>query len=129
MTKLRSNRSTTEGDVYIGQRICEARFACGISQEVLAKKLGVSFQQVQKYENGTNRISAVRLTQLAGKLDQPVTFFLPDSGDVRAKTNPVMLRFLATKEGFAVANDWFRMSPGARRVVFGVIKEFRQAGA
>jgi len=62
-------------DVHIGKRLREARLACGLSQDQLGKRLGVSFQQVQKYEKGTNRIGGSRLWDICRILDMPVSFF------------------------------------------------------
>jgi transcriptional regulator with XRE-family HTH domain len=56
-------------DQYIGARMRERRLALSLSQDALAKKLGVSFQQVQKYENGANRVSAARLFDICEVLD------------------------------------------------------------
>lgn len=55
-------------DVHVGNRVRAARAACHMSQEQLGKKLGISFQQVQKYEKGTNRIGASRLFEIAVNL-------------------------------------------------------------
>lgn len=62
-------------DAYIGARLRLRRLMLGMSQEILATKLGLTFQQVQKYENGTNSISAGRLFDLAHALDVPVQYF------------------------------------------------------
>jgi len=62
-------------DVEIGQKIRSVRVAKGVSQTTLANGLGVTFQQVQKYEKGANRISAGRLQKVADMLDTPITFF------------------------------------------------------
>ena len=62
-------------DIYVGQRVRERRTSLGMSQENLASKLGVTFQQVQKYEKGTNRIGASRLYQVSQALDVPVSHF------------------------------------------------------
>ena len=62
-------------DVYVGQRLRQRRTLLGMSQEKLAQTFGVSFQQVQKYERGANRISASRLHLLTQILDVPVTYF------------------------------------------------------
>src|SRR5579859_186126 len=68
-------RSTGKYDVELGKRIRPRRVEMKISQSDLADKLGVSFQQVQKYEKGVNRVGAARLQQIATALDVPVTFF------------------------------------------------------
>ncbi|MDH3476079.1 MAG: helix-turn-helix domain-containing protein [Rhodospirillales bacterium] len=64
-----------ETDVHIGRRLREARLARGLSQGALGKKLGVTFQQVQKYESGANRIGGSRLWDISGILDVPVSYF------------------------------------------------------
>jgi len=66
-------------DAEIGRRIRARRIECGMSQTVLAGKLGISFQQVQKYEMGTNRVAAGRLQRVCDALQVPVTFFYDPS--------------------------------------------------
>lgn len=61
MTKLKTKGRATDLDVYVGKRLKEFRVMRGLTQEELAGKEGITFQQVQKYENGTNRIAASRL--------------------------------------------------------------------
>jgi transcriptional regulator with XRE-family HTH domain len=72
---LKNQRSTGKYDHELGKRIRLRRVELDISQSDLADKLGVSFQQVQKYEKGVNRVGASRLQQIATALDVPVTFF------------------------------------------------------
>ena len=67
-------------DLEIGQKIRALRVAKGVSQSTLGKGLGVTFQQVQKYERGANRVSAGRLQKIAEMLDTPITFFYGESG-------------------------------------------------
>lgn len=62
-------------DVHVGRRVREARATKSMSQEQLGNILGVSFQQVQKYEKGTNRIGSSRLWDIARALDVPVSYF------------------------------------------------------
>lgn len=62
-------------DIHVGQRVKQARLARKMSQTALGKSLGVSFQQVQKYESGVNRIGSSRLWDIAGLLETPVSFF------------------------------------------------------
>jgi transcriptional regulator with XRE-family HTH domain len=62
-------------DVHVGQRVRARRKMLGLSQTQLGKELGVTFQQVQKYERGTNRIGSSRLFKMAGTLDVPVAYF------------------------------------------------------
>ncbi len=67
------------GDEAIGMRVREARLAAGLSQEKLGDILGVTFQQVQKYEKGLNRIPAGRLQVLATTFDRPLSYFFGDN--------------------------------------------------
>lgn len=68
-------------DLHVGNRIRLRRFAMGCSQEKLAEALGVSFQQVQKYENGRNRVSASRLWEIAKELECHTAFFFEGIDD------------------------------------------------
>ena len=71
-------------DKHVGSRVRMRRMMLAMSQEKLGDALGLTFQQVQKYEKGTNRIGASRLQQIANILQVPVSFFFegaPDLGD------------------------------------------------
>ena len=74
-------------DAYVGSRVRFRRMVLGMSQQRLGDELGISFQQVQKYEKGVNRITAGRLYQLAGLLGVEVSYFFDNAADpgVRAK--------------------------------------------
>jgi transcriptional regulator with XRE-family HTH domain len=89
MTKKKANgqrgrpRSAGPADIDLGKRIRLRRVELGVSQEELAKKLDVSFQQVQKYEKGVNRVGASRLQQISTALFVPVDFFYSGDGKNR----------------------------------------------
>src|SRR2546421_4929228 len=72
-------------DVHVGGRIRMRRLLLGMNQETLANALGLTFQQVQKYEGGANRVSASRLSQIANILGVPISYFFndlePDGGE------------------------------------------------
>jgi len=70
----------SELDGEIGQRLRRARLSKGLTQQGLAEKIGISFQQVQKYENGSNRISSSRLLGIVGSLGIPITYFFDELG-------------------------------------------------
>jgi transcriptional regulator with XRE-family HTH domain len=77
-------------DLHVAKRLRAARLAAGLSQESVADKPGVTFQQLQKYENGINRISAGRLYQISAALGLPITYFFdglakPELGEGRPK--------------------------------------------
>ena len=65
-------------DLHVGARIRTRRLLIGMNQETLAQKLGLTFQQVQKYEGGANRVSASRLAETAEILGMPISYFFTD---------------------------------------------------
>jgi transcriptional regulator with XRE-family HTH domain len=75
-------------DVHVGSRVRLRRNMLGLSQEKLGEAIGLTFQQVQKYERGANRIGASRLLELSRVLDVPVSFFYDETDPVRAPAIP-----------------------------------------
>lgn len=75
-------------DAYVGERIRERRTVLGLTQEHLASALDISYQQVQKYETGANRVSAGRLYEVARKLDVDVSYFF-EGLDEESEVNPL----------------------------------------
>jgi transcriptional regulator with XRE-family HTH domain len=94
-------RSATQADKTIGARIRTRRLEQHISQSELGNMLGVSFQQVQKYEKGVNRIGSARLVQLAKALDIEVSFFLDERK--RPPAERPVAEFMTTREGIQMA--------------------------
>src|SRR6266513_647089 len=88
-------KGTTSDDVEVGQRIRARRMAKGMSQTELGSLLGVTFQQVQKYEKGVNRVGAGRLVRVAEALDVPVSFFF-GATDTGSEDTRAILGFLDT---------------------------------
>jgi transcriptional regulator with XRE-family HTH domain len=88
----RPSRSKSDGpnpiDVQVGSRVRLRRNMLGLSQEKLGEAIGLTFQQVQKYERGANRIGASRLHELSRVMDVPVSFFFDDIDPVRAPAIP-----------------------------------------
>ena len=79
-------------DVHVGRRVRLRRTLLGMSQEQLGEALNITFQQVQKYERGSNRISASRLWDIAQILDVPISFFFDDMTDDTAANSPRKVR-------------------------------------
>jgi len=75
-------------DVHVGSRVRARRTMLGLSQEGLANRLGITFQQVQKYERGANRMGSSRLYDISVALDVPVSFFFDDMPDDIAAQSP-----------------------------------------
>lgn len=78
-------RSVTPIDIEVGKRIRLRRIEKGLSQTELGDYLGITFQQVQKYENGVNRVGASRLNKIAELLQVPIAFFFHADGSVKGK--------------------------------------------
>ncbi len=101
-------KSTNSNDVGVGQRIRARRMAKGMSQSELGSMLGVTFQQVQKYERGINRVGAGRLVSVAEALDVPISFFFGitdnDAEDTRA-----ILGFLDTSYSLRLLRAFSRI--------------------
>lgn len=92
-------------DVHVGNRIRLRRSLLGMSQEKLGDALGLTFQQVQKYERGANRVSASRLHDLSRVLDVAVSFFYDELPAIHGQAGGS--RPFATQGGFAEAQDGF----------------------
>jgi transcriptional regulator with XRE-family HTH domain len=82
-------------DVHVGSRVRLRRTLLGLSQEKLGEAIGLTFQQVQKYERGANRIGASRLFDLSRVLDVPINYFFEDMSDEVAARSPRQIRGLA----------------------------------
>jgi transcriptional regulator with XRE-family HTH domain len=112
-------------DIHVGGRVRLRRMMLGMSQEKLGEQLGITFQQIQKYEKGTNRIGASRLQNIAGVLSVPVGFFFdgaPGPGDVAApdsKSGSYVVDFLSSSEGLQLNRAFVRIADARvrRRVV------------
>ena len=76
MTTIVNKKQPNPIDIHVGSRIRLRRTMLGMSQEKLGESLGITFQQIQKYEKGTNRVGASRLQNISSILNVPVAFFL-----------------------------------------------------
>ena len=106
---VKSPRAT---DRHVGNRIRMRRKMQGMTQEKLGKALGVTFQQVQKYEKGTNRIGAGRLQHIASIQQVPISFFFEDApGPSSILDNPsdYVSSFLATSDGLAFTKAYMHI--------------------
>jgi transcriptional regulator with XRE-family HTH domain len=103
-------------DVHVGSRVRLRRNMLGLSQEKLGEAIGLTFQQVQKYERGVNRIGASRLHDLSRVLDVPVSFFFDDIDPVKASAIPA---------GFAEpAAEAFDVDPLRRRETIELVRAY-----
>lgn len=104
MAKLKTKRPD-EIDTLIGQRIRMARLTANLSQENLGEALGITFQQIQKYEKGVNRVGSGRMVKIAEVLKRPIAWFSEGSGHDAPKGAPtdVLTRLGQTREGVKLA--------------------------
>jgi transcriptional regulator with XRE-family HTH domain len=124
-------KATNPIDKHVGSRIRMRRMMLGMSQTTLSDGLGLTFQQVQKYEKGTNRIGAGRLQRISELLQVPVPFFfegaphLPGQSEANgAAPSPTYVsEFLATSDGLALTKAFMRITdPDMRRRIVELVK-------
>jgi transcriptional regulator with XRE-family HTH domain len=115
-------------DIHVGSRMRMRRMMLGMSQEKLATGLGLTFQQVQKYEKGANRMGASRLQQAADILRVPVSFFF-EGGTEGPFESPSSLSpsyvddFVASEDGLRLAKAFMRVRPALRHEIVALVKE------
>ena len=102
-------------DAYVGRRVRMRRIEINMSQEFLGEQIGLTFQQIQKYEKGTNRIGASRIQQISKVLEVPASFFFDDApdgweGESSSQTSPALLELLGTHEGQILINSFVRIT-------------------
>jgi transcriptional regulator with XRE-family HTH domain len=114
-------------DQHVGYRLRMRRKMLGLTQEALGEALALTFQQVQKYENGKNRISAGRLQQLSQILKVPIAFFFegaPGGADTTAATPSYVNQFFASSDGLALAKAFMRIENRTlRRLLVELIED------
>lgn len=114
--------SAAEIDQHVGRTIRALRKAKGVSQEALADKLGITFQQIQKYERGANRISASKMFAAAAFLDvAPSTFFEGLPGASSSTMPAHFVEFFALSDASDLAANYLKLSPAKRKVVASMI--------
>ncbi len=105
-------------DVHVGARLRVRRTLLGMSQTTLGDAIGLTFQQMQKYERGTNRISSSRLYDLSRVLDVPIAYFFDDMSSEVAATSPVV------GGGRAKKPPSYEPNPMARRETLELVRAY-----
>ena len=127
-----STKAPNPVDKYVGSRVRMRRIMLGMSQEKLGEALGLTFQQIQKYEKGTNRVGASRIQQIAEVLQIPVSFLFEggptssNGSDSFGKgTSPAYVSdFLATSEGLALTRAFTRIADNKlRRSIVDLVEQ------
>jgi transcriptional regulator with XRE-family HTH domain len=125
-------KATNPIDKHVGSRVRMRRLMLGMSQTKLADGLGLTFQQVQKYEKGTDRMGASRLQHISHILQIPVPFFFEGAPQLTGQStrngetpSPAYVSdFLATRDGLALTKAFMRIKePGLRRRIVRLVEE------
>ncbi len=135
----RNSRRANAIDVHVGSRVRLRRMVLGMSQEKLGEQLGLTFQQVQKYEKGVNRIGAGRLFDLSHVLGVPIQFFYEEApayhvegashgGFAERPGDSELVDFMATREGLELNKAFVRISDARlRRSLIELIRSLAEA--
>src|SRR5947207_14041304 len=128
--KMMAKKAPNPIDKHVGSRVRLRRMILSMSQEKLGDALGLTFQQVQKYEKGTNRIGASRLQQISQTLQVPVAFFFEGAPNLQGASDSTkdapsvnyVSEFLATSEGLSLTKAFMRIQDARirRRIVESV---------
>jgi transcriptional regulator with XRE-family HTH domain len=118
-----STKAPNPVDKYVGSRVRMRRIMLGMSQEKLGEALGLTFQQIQKYEKGTNRVGASRIQQISEILQVPVSFLFEGGPSTMAAASAAgegasptyVSDFLATSEGLALTRAFTRITDAKLR--------------
>jgi transcriptional regulator with XRE-family HTH domain len=130
---LMNKKTPNPIDVFVGSRVRLRRLMVGMSQEALADRLGVTFQQVQKYEKGTNRISASRLQAISDVFRVPPSFFFQDDDTAGATTGAGhdtgdVSTFVSSKEGLDLNRAFLKIEDaGVRKSIISLATALSKA--
>ncbi|MEQ3714015.1 MULTISPECIES: helix-turn-helix domain-containing protein [Lentibacter] len=112
-------------DVHVGKRVRHRRWLVGMTQQQLAERVGIKFQQIQKYETGANRVSASRLWDISEVLDVPVSFFF-EGLDVEqaagAKEERMPSDLMGDKEAMELIRSYYSIPENQRKRLFDLAR-------
>lgn len=123
-------------DIHVGSRVRLRRTMLGMSQEKLGESLGITFQQIQKYEKGSNRIGASRLQRISEVLNVPVSYFFEDlagsaggAGGLHESSGPdYVVDFLSTAEGLQLNRAFVKIGDSkVRRRIIELVRSLGDA--
>jgi transcriptional regulator with XRE-family HTH domain len=116
-------------DVHVGKRIRHRRWMVGMTQQQLAERVGIKFQQIQKYETGMNRVSASRLWDISETLSVPVSFFFEglEAGTGKPAESALPGDILADKEALELVRSYYAIPENQRRRLFELARVLSDA--
>lgn len=113
-------------DAHVGKRIRHRRWMIGMTQQQLADKVGIKFQQIQKYETGMNRVSASRLWDIADTMGVTIAFFFEGLAD-GAQASPAGSDMMADKEAMELVRSYYAIPEAQRRRLFDLARVLSEA--
>ena len=133
--KPRRRRSTVledgprEIDVHVGQRVRQRRVLCGLSQTELANAIGLTFQQLQKYERGMNRISASKLWQISQVLDVPVQWFFKEFAEPKDEEDKRKESFHMKRETLELVRNYVAAPADVQQKFLSLVKSIANSAS
>jgi|TARA_R100000049_G_C1933164_1_gene77012 transcriptional regulator with XRE-family HTH domain len=117
---MKEHPMTHPVDVHVGKRIRHRRWLVGMTQQQLAERVGIKFQQIQKYETGANRVSASRLWDIADALEVPVSFFFEgiETEQAAGEASAMPTDILGDKEALDLVRSYYAIPENQRRRLF-----------
>ena len=118
-----------EIDVHVGQRVRQRRVLCGLSQKELANAIGLTFQQLQKYERGMNRISASKLWQISQVLQVPVQWFFKEFSEPKEEEDKRREAFHMKRETLELVRNYVAVPADVRRKFLSLVKSIANSAS
>ena len=112
-------------DEHVGKRLRQRRWLVGMTQQQLAERVGIKFQQIQKYETGANRVSASRLWDIASTLDVSINFFfdgLQAEKGVKIQSDAMPSDLMGDKEALDLVRSYYAIPENQRRRLFDLAR-------
>jgi transcriptional regulator with XRE-family HTH domain len=114
-------------DAHVGKRIRHRRWMVGMTQQQLADKVGIKFQQIQKYETGMNRVSASRLWDVADALGVSISFFFEGLAEGQANATYAYGDMMSDKEALELVRSYYAIPEAQRRRLFDLARVLSEA--
>ncbi|MBG6211731.1 transcriptional regulator with XRE-family HTH domain [Labrenzia sp. EL_126] len=116
---MTSKKAPKSEDIHVGQRVRMRRMMLGMSQEKLGDALGITFQQIQKYEKGTNRIGASRLVEISRKLNVSISFFFDglESASQMSAGDQALMQTANVPGCIELVRGYEQLSPTGRKAI------------
>lgn len=123
MESKTTHRRASKGDAEVGRRVRARRLELTLSQTALAELTGVTFQQIQKYEKGVNRIGADRLARICKALDVPSSYFFGD-GRKTPEADSLLFKLAQDRGAVRLLTAYSKMKPAQRSSVVEMAEQF-----